>query len=255
MADKVYKRALIIGGAFLTAAILLVTGIIFFGGSAHASANTPNSGTPLSVKQEESAAEDSTEEDGTEEDGTEEDVETNIRINEKRVRWTGDKWEYSTDGGQTWTDTPPDGVRVGEDGDLTVWQGEGDIEDFDYDAFRQEVDDMIESTLSEVYGQMENYFPEGLEEGTSYFNYGDTIARKRTDGVWEFSSDDGETWTTEPPEGIEVSEDGTRIRFGGGEGDIDNFDIEEWYENWYNEWSNEWNGGASTTGTTQDPIV
>jgi len=200
-----------------------MVGLNFFSGSSQATGGSlqPDNllqpgASPLNAKQ------DGDETSGSDTDGGDGDVD--MHTYDIRMRWNGERWEYSTDGGQTWTDTPPAGVKVDENGDLTMWQGEGDIEDFDPDAHMQEVDDMInsiESGIDERYGDL---MPEGVGDG-SFFTYGDSIARK-VDGVWEFSSDDGATWTNKPPEGIEVSEDGTRFRIGGGEGDIDNFDAD-----------------------------
>jgi len=199
------KKTLLAGGMVVLIIAALMVGLNFFSGSSQATGGSlqPDNlvqpgASPLNAKQ------DGDETSGSDTDGGDVDMHTY----DIRMRWNGERWEYSTDGGQTWTDTPPDGVKVDENGDLTMWQGEGDIEDFDPDAHMQEVDDMINSIES------------GIDE-----RYGDSIARK-VDGVWEFSSDDGATWTNEPPEGIEVSEDGTRFRIGGGEGDIDNFDAD-----------------------------
>lgn len=67
--------------------------------------------------------------------------------------------------------------------------------------------------------------------GGSFFSYGDTIARQ-VDGVWEYSTDGGETWTNEAPEGFESDEDGTRFRFGGGDEDSIP-DIDAWLDQWF----------------------
>lgn len=191
---------------------------------------------PLSTEQDEAESPDSETEEA--ESGVD------MSINDTRMRWNGEQWEYSTDGGQTWTDTPPDDVHVDEDGNLNVWQGEGDYEDFDVDAYLQEVEDMVDSIMSDIDERYGDLIPEGTEDG-SFFTYGDTIARQ-VDGVWEFSYDGGETWTTELPEGFELSEDGTRFRIGGSEGDIDDFDAEEWLDEWGD--SYEYNAGTLESG-------
>lgn len=198
---------------------------------------------PLSTEQNEAES--------SETEEAKDDVD--MRYNDTRMRWNGEQWEYSTDGGQTWTSTPPEDVHVDEDGNLNVWQGEGDYEDFDVDAYLQEVEDMVDSIMSDFDERYGDLIPEGTENG-SFFSYGDTIARQ-VDGVWEFSYDGGETWTTEPPEGFELSEDGTRFRIGGGEGDIDDFDAEEWLEKWQGEWNNSYENHANTLESEQNVAV
>ena len=186
------------------------------------------------------------------EDAAPDDSDMDMRINDTRMRWNGEAWEYSTDGGETWTDTAPDGVTVDENGGMTMWQGDGEAPDFDLDAFMQEVDTMIDSILSEANERYGSLMPEDAEGG-SFFNFGGSIARQ-VDGVWEYSSDGGETWTNEPPEGFEVSEDGTRFRIGGGDGDINDFDVEAWFEEWYNEWNGSYEN-SSTKQTAQTIAV
>lgn len=248
------KKTLLAGGMIVLTIAALMAGMILSNGSAQAGGGPPEpnklmqtGATPLNAELDESETPDSNAEADTD------DGDADMRVNETRMRWNGENWEYSTDGGQTWTDTPPDGVRVEEDGGLTMWQGEGDIEDFDLDAYMKEVDDMIDSIQSEVKERYGDVMPEGSEEG-SFFTFGDSIARQ-VDGVWEFSSDGGETWTNEPPEGIEMNEDGTRFRIGGGEGDLDDFDAETWLEEWYNKWRSNYENNGSTTETAQDMMI
>jgi len=122
-----------------------------------------------------------------------------------------------------------------------------DSKDFDLDSFSQAVDNFVNSILSDINERYSDVMP---EDGGSFFSSGDTIARQ-VDGVWEFSTDGGETWTNEAPEGFEASEDGTRFRMGGGEGDIDDFDVDSWLEEQYNEWRSYFDKDDSdTTGTT-----
>jgi len=246
------KNTLLIGGTIVLAIAIVMAGLIFFNNSAQAAGGFPEPNNlsqtgaiPLNADQDEEETPDGDADAG--------DGNADMRVNDTRMRWNGEKWEYSTDGGKTWTDTPPDGVKVDEDGGVTMRQGEGDIEDFDLDAFMKDVDDMVESTMADVNERYGDVMPEG-SEGGSFFTYGDSIARQ-VDGVWEFSSDGGETWTNEPPEGIEVSEDGTRFRIGGGEGDINDFDAEEWLEEWENEWRSNYEDDDSTPGTAQGTTI
>lgn len=235
------KKTLLAGGAIVFAIAVLMASLIFLSSNS-AQAAVPDPGSTRQAVTPLNADQDS--------ESTPENGSTDAQVNETRIRWNGEKWEYSTDGGKTWTDTPPDGVQVDEDGGLSMWQGEGDIEDFDLDAFMQDVDNMVNDIMSDVNERYGDVMPES-SEGGSFFTFGDSIARQ-VDGVWEFSSDDGETWTNEPPEGLEVSEDGTRFRIGGGEGDINDFDVDAWLEEWYNEWGGyDENDSNGTTGTAQ----
>lgn len=162
------------------------------------------------------------------------DDETDFRMNGTRMRWRDEKWEYSTDGGKTWTDTSPDGIKAGKNGSITMG-GKGESEEVDPDAYEQEMEKVIDELMNEVTERYGDIMPEGREG--SAFTFGDTIARQ-TDGVWEFSTDGGESWTNQPPDGIEVSEDGKRLRIGGqGEGDINDFDLDEWLDQWDEEFS------------------
>ena len=246
------KKTLLVGGTTVLAITILMAGLIFFNHSAQAAGGSPEpnnlSQTGAIPQNADQDADETPDSDADAGDGN-----ADMRVNDTRMRWNGETWEYSTDGGKTWTDTPPDGVKVDENGGMTMWQGEGNIEDFDLDAYRQKVDDMINSIQSEIDERYGDVMPEG-SEGGSFFTYGDSIARQ-VDGVWEFSSDGGETWTNEPPEGIEVSEDGTRFRFGGGEGDINDFNAEEWLEEWENEWRSNYEDEGSTTGTMQGTTI
>lgn len=220
------KEVLMVGGAIIIAVVMAC--LVFYNINALATGGSQNNISPTDTIPLDADQDD--------------DEVSNYR--DTRMRWNGEKWEYSTDGGQTWTDTPPDGVQVDQDGN--VWLGDGNIEDFDFDAYMENIDDMINSIMSDIYDRYGDLIPEDAESG-SFFTYGDTIARK-VDGVWEFSSDGGNTWTNEPPEGIEVSEDGTRFRIGG-EGNINDFDEEAWLKEWYNKWQDyfENNGGNNET--------
>lgn len=235
MEEMKNKKTLLTGGSIVLAIAVIMAGLTIFNSSAQASDSStkPQKANTTTLT--------------TEQDEKETDSSVDMSINDTRMRWNGEKWEYSTDGGETWSDTPPDGVSVDEDGN--IWHGEGNMEDFDREAFMQDVDDMVNDIMSDVDERYGDVMPEG-SEGGSFFTYGDTIARK-VDGVWEFSSDEGETWTNEPPEGIEVSEDGSSLRFGSGEGegDINDFDAEEWLEKWRSEFE------SSSSIQTQDTIL
>lgn len=251
------RKALLTGGVKILAIITFMVSLMFLGSSAQTvpASQAPNqpsqTGTvPLSTEQDESEPPGS--------DTNEDDSGVDMRINDTRMRWNGEHWEYSTDGGQTWSDTPPDGVHVDDEGNMNVWQGEGDYEDFDVDAYLQEVEDMVDSIISDIDDRYGDLIPEYAEDG-SFFTYGDTIARQ-VDGVWEFSADGGETWTTDPPEGFEMSEDGTRFRIGGGEGDINDFDAEKWLEEWHSQWGDSYENrsgedNANTLGAGQNIAV
>jgi len=238
MEEMKSKKTLLTGGSIVLAIAVIMTGLTLFNSSAQASGGSPKpnkaSTTTLTNEQDKEETPDS--------DAENSDDNVDMSINDTRMRWNGEKWEYSTDGGETWTDTPPDGVSVDDDGN--IWHGDGNMEDFDREAFMQDVDDMVNDIMSDMSERYGDVMPEG-SEGGSFFTYGDTIARK-ADGIWEFSSDEGETWTNEPPEGIEVSEDGSSLRFGGGEGDINDFDAEEWLEKWRSEYEN--NSSTKTQG-------
>lgn len=233
MEEMKNKKTLLTGGSIVLAIAVIMAGLTIFNSSAQASDSStkPQKANTTTLT--------------TEQDEKETDSSVDMSINDTRMRWNGEKWEYSTDGGETWSDTPPDGVSVDEDGN--IWHGEGNMEDFDREAFMQDVDDMVNDIMSDVDERYGDVMPEG-SEGSSFFTYGDTIARK-VDGVWEFSSDEGETWTNEPPEGIEVSEDGSSLRFGSGEGegDINDFDAEEWLEKWRSEFES--SSSIQTQGT------
>lgn len=242
MEEMKNKKTLLTGGSIVLAIAVVMAGLTIFNSSAQASNSTPKSpksNTTTLTTEDEKETPDSDAEDS--------DGSVDMSINDTRMRWNGEKWEYSTDGGKTWSDTPPDGVSVDEDGN--IWHGEGNMEDFDREAFMQDVDDMVNDIMSDVNEKYGDVMPEG-SEGGSFFTYGDTIARK-VDGVWEFSSDEGKTWTNEPPEGIEVSEDGSSLRFGSGEGegDINDFDAEEWLEKWRSEFE------SNSSIQTQDTIL
>lgn len=158
---------------------------------------------------------------------------SDIRLNDIRARWNNGKWEYSSDGGETWTDEAPEGFKAGEDGSLSVRQGEGSSEDFDAEAWEQELDGWLASIYEEVDNLMSDVMPEGYEDWSSFVRFGDTVARQTEDGQWEYSADNGETWTDEAPEGFSVNEDGTRFSIGGDGEDLDNFDFESfWHSLW-----------------------
>lgn len=147
--------------------------------------------------------------------------DTNIKINQLLMRYRDLGWQYSEDGGKTWSQTPPEGIQTNENGDVSVWQGEGASEDID--SIIKETEEMIKDIIDKSQEYIDSAF-EGIDtsEG-SFFSFGDVIA-KNVDGKWQYSEDAGETWTDTAPEGIDVGEDG-RIKIG------DDFsEFEEWNE-------------------------
>lgn len=230
------KKAWLFGGRMIVAAAALIIGFSSFGGVPNA-ARPSDVGRLTSVK---TAYRNSVQD---------EDAGTNMRIFDMRMRWRGDKWEYSTDGGNVWTETAPDGVKVSADGGLTMWGGEGKPEDFDLDAYRQEIDKTLRDIIASQNKLLSDVMPEGIEGG-SFFSAGGTVARK-TDGAWEFSSDGGKTWSKEPPDGVKVSEDGSRIRIGGGEIVSNGYDSETDFDEWFNKWHEGFDGsGSKASGTS-----
>lgn len=142
------KKKVLNGGMAILVLTLLLAGLIVFGMSAQATGSgtgPANHGgakvIPLSTYQEEDKDSGSAADD---------DSGPGMRFRDNRVRWNGQEWEYSEDGGQTWTTTPPDGVETDEDGGTTIWRGEGSEENFDRDAFMREMDNFIDSILSDI---------------------------------------------------------------------------------------------------------
>lgn len=243
--EKRLKRAMFTCGAVALVSAAVITGISLHGGGVQVKEAISDTSFLRDVRQISTVSVNNSD------DGSDD-----IRVNGTKIRKNGETWEYSTDNGRTWTDTPPDGVHMGEDGGLTMWQGQGKAEDFDHDALMGDIDKLLNDILSEANERYGNVLPQGSEDGTS-FVYGETIARQ-VEGAWEFSSDGGETWTKEVPEGFEVSEDGTRFRLGGGDGDGDtnDFDVDTWLDEWYKDWSSGYDGtGYKSTSSTPNIAV
>lgn len=236
------KRVMLLCGAVALASAAVIAGISLSGdifqAAEHASGTSfLRETTPLSTVSVKDTA-----------DGSAAD----IQINGTKIRRTENIWEYSTDNGKTWTDTPPDGVRMGNNGDLSMWQGQREPEDFDYGAFMKDIDKLLNDIRTEANECYASMLPQGGEGGAS-LTFGDSIARQ-VDGVWEFSSDGGETWTKDAPEGFEVSDDGTRFRLGGGDGDVNDMDVDAWLDEWYKEWSSNYDG-TDYKGTNVSPNI
>lgn len=235
------KKFRMAGGAMALAVVLLAA-MFHFGSGAEAS-ESPGSGETPAVLPVTAARTAGT---GVPEAETP-DGGTEMEHNDLRARWNGEAWEYSDDGGSTWSAIPPDGVRENENGGLTMGQGEGGDTDADVKGWEQEIDALLQSIFSEVDALLDSTMPEGYEQWGSFFRMGDTIARQTEDGSWEYSRDNGETWTDEAPEGFSASQDGARFSFGG-DGDVEDFDTEGfWNSLWPGTYSGPDGAGSSST--------
>lgn len=105
------------------------------------------------------------------------------RLEGTKIRRNNSKWQFSSDDGDTWSDTPPEGIYEGEDGRLY------------YDSAK------MKGMNSQASGEIAE-FPFADEEGNS-------VIMKREKDSWQFSSDGGKSWTDEVPDGVEVAKDGT----------------------------------------------
>ena len=99
-----------------------------------------------------------------------------------KIRRTNGNWEFSSDGGITWSRTAPEGIYEDEDCRLRYNNSESNNGNNSSD----------EETFK---------FPISDKNGKS------TIM-KRKDNKWKFSSDGGKTWSEEKPEGVDVDKDG-----------------------------------------------
>lgn len=135
-----------------------------------------------------------------------------IHTNDVRARWSDDGWEYSVDNGETWTDEVPEGVTVHEDKSLTLTTDTGDYAPA---AWEQGLHSWLASVYEEVDNLINDALPEGHEAWGSFVRFGETVARRTDEGQWEYSTDGGEAWTDEAPEGFSVNESGTMLRFSG----------------------------------------
>ncbi|WP_086350873.1 hypothetical protein [Candidatus Enterococcus clewellii] len=100
-----------------------------------------------------------------------------------KIRRRSNKWQFSSDDGATWTDTPPEGIYQGDDGRLY------------YDSAK------MKGLTSSANGEIAE-FPFADEAGNG-------VIMKREEDEWQFSSDGGKTWTDDVPEGVEIAKDGT----------------------------------------------
>lgn len=110
-------------------------------------------------------------------------AEKKANLEGTKIRRSNNKWQFSSDDGKTWTETPPEGIYEGNDGRLY------------YES------EKIKGMNNESKGEIAD-FPFEDESGNS-------VIMKRENDSWQFSSDGGETWTDEAPEGVEVGDDGT----------------------------------------------
>lgn len=174
-------------GSATTLATILLAGMLLLGGGAQASS------TPEPAEKAE------------------------IHTNDVRARWNNDAWEYSSDDGETWTDEVPEGVTVHEDQSLTLLPGDDTLTGSGTDPWEQSLDSWLASVYAEAGNIINDTLPDGHEDWGSFIRFGETIARQNDDGQWEYSTDGGETWTDEAPEGVSVNESGTGFRFSNGE--------------------------------------
>ncbi|MHC5216169.1 WD40/YVTN/BNR-like repeat-containing protein [Enterococcus sp. LJL128] len=98
-------------------------------------------------------------------------------------RRNNNRWEFSSDGGKTWSKTPPEGISQDSSGRLGYEQ-----------AQTKEMNNTSKSST---------YFSPFTDSD------GNTVIMKREADVWTFSSDGGETWSEKIPEGIDIADDGT----------------------------------------------
>lgn len=103
-------------------------------------------------------------------------------LDDLKIRRTNGKWEFSSDGGITWSRTAPEGIYEDEDGRLRYNNSKS------------------------------NNVNNSSDEDTFKFPFSDkndkSTIMKREDNKWKFSSDGGKTWSEERPEGVKVDKDG-----------------------------------------------
>lgn len=110
-------------------------------------------------------------------------AEKSASLEGTKIRRSNNKWQFSSDDGATWSETPPEGIYEGNDGRLY------------YEA------EKMKSMNSEATGEISEFpFGDGAGNG---------VIMKRENDTWQFSSDGGKTWTDEAPDGVKLSEDGT----------------------------------------------
>lgn len=128
-----------------------------------------------------------------------------------RIRQTEGQWEYSTDGGYTFSTEQPEGVTISEDSSLILGQNTKKHGQYDRVEWLKALDEKLGNLMSSIDQYIADYTGEMGDGAESFFRIGEKVARME-EGVWTFSSDGGETWSGDAPEGVEVSEHGIRIR-------------------------------------------
>lgn len=102
------------------------------------------------------------------------------------MKQEGDTWQFSSDGGNTWSDKVPENVEVGEDGTIT-W---GDKEGIDSDALTPSKIDPFSDTLRDSRDLVEDWSTVRVAEG---------VLMKLKDDKLVYSTDEGKTWTEDIP--------------------------------------------------------
>ncbi|MBO0452649.1 exo-alpha-sialidase [Candidatus Enterococcus murrayae] len=109
-----------------------------------------------------------------------------------------DKWTFSSDGGKTWTEEAPEGVKVDKNGKLTWKSKDGKkVSEFDPKEnqwkYSEDGGKTWSDPLKEIDDWLENGFTVPVEGG---------VSMKIKDGKIQYSTDGGKTWTDEAPEGF-----------------------------------------------------
>lgn len=149
-------------------------------------------------------------------------AEKSASLEGTKIRRSNNKWQFSSDDGATWSETPPEGIYEGKDGRL-YYESEkikgmnneaaGEIAEFPFGdgagngvIMKRENDTWQFSSdggktwsdpLQDIEDWIENGFTMTVAEG---------ILMKLQDDKVVYSTDGGETWTEEVPEGLEVPE-------------------------------------------------
>jgi hypothetical protein len=125
---------------------------------------------------------------------------------------------YSTDGGKTWSEKAPDGVTVSDkDGKVTIMSGTPP-KDGEGKGLMSKVEIGVRSYSTDGGKTWSTKAPDGVtetEDGKiSFMNgtppSGDTkgtsLQVKMENGVRNYSTDGGKTWSTKAPDGVMVSD-------------------------------------------------
>ncbi|SHF40861.1 BNR/Asp-box repeat-containing protein [Seinonella peptonophila] len=147
-------------------------------------------------------------------------------LNEKKlqVRTQNGKTEFSTDGGKTWSKTPPKDVIVGKDGSIIFT-----TDDKSLDPNKGAKSKLL---VRQIKGKTEfstddgktwsKTPPKGVivgKNGSIIYTQGDkkfhtnkgakgNVMIKETNGKTEYSTNDGKTWSKNPPNGIQMEQHG-----------------------------------------------